>query len=102
MRREQPSPRAFQLLLAPVLGRPRQRQVLRAEQAEDFAIDCAAEAAAHFNGAHLTLRIGAQGFELALVEVYEHGLFKAQAALAANTRRSESQGAEVRLTRFCD
>src|ERR1700674_5096766 len=38
MRREQTSTRAFQLVLAPVQRHPRQRQILRAEQAENHAI----------------------------------------------------------------
>jgi hypothetical protein len=78
MRREQPATRAFQLLLASVQRRPRQRQILRAEQAENFAIGRTAKPAAQIDGGHLPLRIAAQGFELALGQFYLHGLFIAR------------------------
>lgn len=75
MRREQPGAGVRQLLLASVLRRLRQRQVVFAEQAEDLAVGRAVEPAAQLNGGDLALRIGPQSGELGRVESEGHDAF---------------------------
>jgi hypothetical protein len=75
MRREEPSTRAVQLFLTAVQRCPRQRQILRPEQAKNLAVRCTAKPAAQIDGGHLSLGVAAQGIKLALGKFYGHGLF---------------------------